>query len=203
LVLGDYSQQAPGAALQIEIGGTASGSQYDAVNVSGNVFLGGSLQLAMLSGFVPSLANTFAVLQATGSISGAFTDAANGQRLSTSDGLGSFIVNYGPGSAFNTKQIVLSSFLATSLPGDYNQNGIVDAADYVVWRDKLGSVTSLPNDDTPGVDQDDYNRWRAHFGQTTGSGSGASANSAVSEPATLLLLSWAAASWSLRRNRAA
>ena len=45
-------------------------------------------------------------------------------------------------------------------PGDYNSNGIVDAADYVVWRDNIGNGFSLPNDDSPGVGHDDYTRWR-------------------------------------------
>ena len=35
------------------------------------------------------------------------------------------------------------------LPGDYNQDGIVNAADYTVWRDNLGSPDSLPNDTSP------------------------------------------------------
>ncbi len=82
---------------------------------------------------------------------------------------------------------------SSPLPGDYNQNGIVDAADYTVWRNNLGGSTSLPNDDTPGVGQDDYARWRTHFGQTAGNGSGANANAAVPEPATLALLMLAAA----------
>ena len=30
-----------------------------------------------------------------------------------------------------------------TVPGDYNDNGIVDAADYTIWRDTLGSTTDL------------------------------------------------------------
>src|SRR6185312_17357290 len=41
--------------------------------------------------------------------------------------------------------------------GDYNGNGVVDAADYVVWRNG-GS----PNPNSPG----DYSTWRANFGAT-------------------------------------
>ena len=81
---------------------------------------------------------------------------------------------------------------AAGLPGDYNQNNIVDAADYTVWRDNLGSGTALPNDDTPGVDANDYTRWKTHFGEVAGSGSGSgatgSASAAVPEPAPLVLV---------------
>ena len=53
------------------------------------------------------------------------------------------------------------------LPGDYNNDGTVDAADYTVWRDNLGSTQFLPNDITPDVvDQSDYDVWFANFGAT-------------------------------------
>jgi hypothetical protein len=71
--------------------------------------------------------------------------------------------------------------------GDYNQNGTVDAADYVVWRDRLGAGT-LPNEGgiSPGVvDDADYNFWRSRFGATSGVGSSAAlGSSVVPEPAT-------------------
>jgi PEP-CTERM motif len=86
--------------------------------------------------------------------------------------------------------------------GDYNEDGTVDAADYTVWRNNLGSGTALPNDDIPGVGPDDYVRWKSHFGQTA-SGAGAVANVAVPEPTTSLLLMLAAAGWCLLRGRAA
>ena len=74
------------------------------------------------------------------------------------------------------------------LSGDYNDNGVVDAADYAVWRDNLGSNAILPSDPTPGVvNQSDYDRWVANFGDTA-PGSGSSAN-AVPEPTALGLAS--------------
>jgi hypothetical protein len=80
--------------------------------------------------------------------------------------------------------------------GDYNGNGIVDAADYVIWRDHLNQSFTLQNDTTPGtVTQADYNVWRSNFGASAGSGSGLLAGgSAVPEPASvaLLVLGWAA-----------
>ena len=39
---------------------------------------------------------------------------------------------------------------AAGIAGDYNANGTVDAADYVLWRDNLNSTVMLPNDPTPG-----------------------------------------------------
>jgi hypothetical protein len=79
--------------------------------------------------------------------------------------------------------------LSVGLTGDYNNNGVVDAADYSVWRDALtAGATSLVNDATPGtVDESDFLYWRAHFGETLGSGSGAGA-AAVPEPGTLATL---------------
>ena len=40
------------------------------------------------------------------------------------------------------------------LTGDYNGNGIVDAADYTVWRDTLGDDRSPPTAMTPDSRQD-------------------------------------------------
>jgi hypothetical protein len=62
--------------------------------------------------------------------------------------------------------------------GDYNNNGTVDAADYVLWR----NGGPLQNEGaTPGnVTADDYTFWRSRFGAQAGSGAGA--NAAVPEP---------------------
>jgi hypothetical protein len=83
------------------------------------------------------------------------------------------------------------------VPGDYNSNGVVDAADYVVWRDHLGTNFQLSNEvsgTTPGsVTQDDYAAWRARFGNTSGSGSGLGGGS-VPEPGMFGLLLTAALS---------
>jgi hypothetical protein len=78
------------------------------------------------------------------------------------------------------------------LLGDYNNNGAVDAADYVLWR----NGSALQNDDTPGTGADDYTRWRAQFGKTLPGGSGADA--AVPEPAAIAMLLIAALSLTSR-----
>ena len=58
------------------------------------------------------------------------------------------------------------------LSGDYNENGTIDAADYVVWRDHLDEAFTLPNEEegvTPNmVTRQDYGVWASRFGQTMG-----------------------------------
>jgi hypothetical protein len=65
---------------------------------------------------------------------------------------------------------------------DYDQNGIVDAGDYLVWRKANGATGLTPYTGADGngdgtADQADYSLWRFHFGSIvpiSGTGSGAS-----------------------------
>ncbi len=76
-------------------------------------------------------------------------------------------------------------------PGDFNADGTVDAADYVVWRDSFGSTTNLAaNGDNTGaslykIDAADLAVWKKNFG-VTGAGNQAVTFSSVPEPATWL-----------------
>jgi hypothetical protein len=75
------------------------------------------------------------------------------------------------------------------LTGDYNADGTVDAADYVLWRDTLGLAGSELAADGNGndeIDAGDYEIWRANFGRTVGDSELASR--AVPEPASLMTL---------------
>lgn len=98
-------------------------------------------------------------------------------------------------------ELYLDNITAIAAPvgvlGDYNGNGIVDAADYVVWRD---SPPSLVNEGASlgVVDQADYDFWRQRFGANSavGSATGSGASNAVPEPASwlsmtgLLMMAW-------------
>jgi hypothetical protein len=79
-----------------------------------------------------------------------------------------------------------------SLEGDYNQNGVVDAADYILWRNSKGqSGASLAADGNGDgiVDDADYGRWRAHFGETrSGAGSALVSLVNVPQPSSAMLL---------------
>jgi hypothetical protein len=74
------------------------------------------------------------------------------------------------------------------LAGDYNDDGSVDAADYVSWRENLNTANSLPNDTTPEtVAQEDYEVWRANFGATAAEATGLAAANSVPEPVAFVL----------------
>jgi hypothetical protein len=84
---------------------------------------------------------------------------------------------------------------AEPLDGDFNANGAVDAADYVLWRDG----GPLQNDPTPGVvDQSDYTLWRTNFGQTSVAGSGLGASNVPEPTAGAWMLLMAVAFWTRR-----
>ena len=79
--------------------------------------------------------------------------------------------------------------VVNTIAGDYNSDGIVNAADYAVWRDNLGSSITLPGDTTPGsVTQADYLIWKTNFGVTAASSALVRTASAVPEPSTVWLL---------------
>jgi hypothetical protein len=77
------------------------------------------------------------------------------------------------------------------LAGDYNNDGVVDARDYVTWRDAMtAGMTSLPNEtQSIGVlDEADFFEWRNNYGATVaGAGAGVGSAAAVPEPSSILL----------------
>ena len=94
---------------------------------------------------------------------------------------------------------------STEPTGDYNGDHVVDAADYTIWRDTLGSMIDLrANGDDTGlsagiIDDADYDFWKAHFGESVGPGTGSSV--AVPEPSVMwLTLAAAIGCFYLRRR---
>ncbi len=157
-IVGNYDQHS-GGELDIEIGGMVAGTDFDAVSITGNALLGGLVDVSLINGFTPTPGQTFTILTG-GSVT------YNGLALSGS-AASSFYLLIGPSSV---------TLQAAGLPGDYNFDGAVDGADYVVWRK------------APGYLPMHYDLWRSHFGQPGGSGSGAAINSSVPEPTAALLL---------------
>ena len=80
---------------------------------------------------------------------------------------------------------------ATSIPT--HQNGVVDGADYTVWRDTLGSISNLAANGNGNsvIDAGDYDLWKQSFGRASGAGSDSSALC----PSQLRWQSWYWRSW--------
>jgi hypothetical protein len=128
------------------------------------------------------------------------------------------LVGYRPGSILLTDNQGTNSSLTVlihpqaTLVADYNANGVVDAADYTVWRNTFGQIgAGLPADGNASgqIDAGDYDFWRANFGlgvpgDGAGGGtlaSGTFASGTVPEPAPGVFYLMAAAPLLLRRTK--
>ena len=89
--------------------------------------------------------------------------------------------------AFNPAgSVFVDAVPESSQAGDYNGNGIVDAADYILWRNGGPLANEVDNPGT--INTQDYHEWRSRFGNSSGSGSGAtgSANAVPKRASTVL-----------------
>jgi len=178
-ITGNYTLEA-GGALEVELAGTGTpGIAYDHYDIMGLATLDGTLDVKLLDGFVPSAGDSFAFLTGEGGFDGIFS-LTNLPPLP--DGL-TWQINPGATTMF-------LNVVGPGLAGDYNNDGTVDAADYVAWRRNDGTQTG-------------YNNWRGNFGQASGSGA---QSPPVPEPTTawlvaLTMLTLAHSSTAIRHSR--
>ncbi len=167
LVAGDLTLTS--GAVEIEL---SSEDHADSLLVDGEVLLGGSLNLVLIDGFTPEIGDSWHII-AAGGISGEFDAITPGY----------FVEKQG-----NNLMLFVGDGPPIVLAGDYNDDGVVDAADYVVWRNAIESSVSLPNETaSPGViDAADYTAWRANFGAAL-SGNSPVAGVPIPEPTGLVL----------------
>jgi hypothetical protein len=95
-------------------------------------------------------------------------------------------IDYGTIAQASLTTIIRTNFSGTLFP-DYNEDGVVDAADYVMWR--KGDPAADGNNNGM-IDIGDYNLWRLHFGELA-PGAGATvglSSGAIPEPASAILL---------------
>lgn len=81
----------------MHLGGLTPGTEFDqVVQTSGVVTLAGALNVSFLDGFENLIvsSDSFDILTSDRSLSGTFSNVASGSRLTTSDGIGSFLVTY-------------------------------------------------------------------------------------------------------------
>jgi uncharacterized protein YkwD len=103
---------------------------------------------------------------------------------------GGGFASYSTSATVASGKNVKVDYLAMAAPlllGDYNNDGFVNAADYTVYRNRRSGIggTTLPNDaGAAGVTIDDYNYWKAHYGDSIPGGGAAVA---VPEPNTAIM----------------
>jgi hypothetical protein len=181
-VSGTYIQDS-GGELNFSIIGTQAGSQYSQLVVGGDLQLSGKLQFSFEDGFAPQAGQTFDVITVGGS-----AQLSNIQ-IEIQNLAPGFSYSFAPFSGgYRLTALTSGQFL---LPGDFNNDFNVDAADYVVWRKSNGTSS-------------DYNLWRANFGRTAISASASIAGTTVPEPRALSVFAvagWAAALMSRPRAK--
>lgn len=101
--------------------------------------------------------------------------------------------------AYSVSTLIL---ISDGIVGDFNRDGTVDAADYIVWRNAFGQVgnTAADANEDNIVDLDDFDLWRGNFGASSGQAA-QFPTLLIPEPTTLYLHFVAAtAIYSLRRT---
>jgi hypothetical protein len=154
--------------LSIDLSGTTS----DNLAVGGNLTLTNTTSLLVSGG---GTGVNWVIATYGGTLTGNFTSIPFG-----------YSVDYG---SRTNSQITLIAPL-TGVNGDFNNDGKVDAGDYVVWRKNNNGSHKLPNDNGLGtpVGPSHYTLWRNNFGKPPGSGTGElNGGAAVPEPTAMLL----------------
>jgi hypothetical protein len=174
-----YHQDAEGQ-WNVDIFG-ATADEYDHLDLHHDADLAGALQLTLGGGYVPTLGDTYDILTTEGSVAGEFSTMTQPAGLPA-------------GVKFDIEYLAdkVQLIVVNSLTGDYNRDGIVDAADFVVWKKMFDQTvpryTSADGDGDGSVDEDDYAVWLDNFGRTAEVGSGGSASASAPEPALPLLV---------------
>jgi autotransporter-associated beta strand protein len=193
LIVGSLTLQS-GSQTKVELGGTARGTQFDAVLSGGSVNLGGTLAVSLVSGFLPKAGDAFDILD-WGSRSGTF----DAMQLPTMNGR----IVWDSSQLYNTGSL---SVLSTYYAGDINRDGNVNVADISSLMTALSDLYGYQAAqqltdpqllaDVADVNGDGHvnnldlqallNLVANGSGSSGGSGSGALAS--VPEPASLILL---------------
>jgi hypothetical protein len=172
-IVGRFANAADGT-LAVELGGMTAGTQHDQLIVTGAAALKGTLSVSLVDlgggAFVPAVGNTFTIITTTEGVGGQFSS------IQGPDGWNWRVIN-----GLNNVQLKVDN------PGDFNFDGTVNGADYVVWRNN-------------GMGPLNYAAWRSSFGTTYGSGSGFEGGG-VPEPAAFVMLSLAVCGVALKRRR--
>lgn len=179
LFLSDLTFQAASAlSLSLEQDLEAPLGSGAPLSVAGITTLAGDLTVTVADDFIATLGDTFTLLSST-SVAGVFDTTTLPDLPGT--------LEFGLITTATGVSLQVQVETNTLLEGDFNFDGTVDAADYTVWRDGLGTTFV----------QGDYDLWVANYGTTINS---TSSSQAVPEPTTILLMAFAVGAFSCRRS---
>jgi hypothetical protein len=175
-VQGDYGQAANGSLAVVLAENMLGGTLLD---IGGMAQLAGVLEIELAPGYVAEAGDTIEILHAAAGIDGEFDDV---QLDELPSGL---MWNLLAGDNSISLEIA-----AAVLFGDFNNDGIVDAVAYTVWRNNFGDTTeddiNNAGNGIDGVDLGDYEVWKAHYGEEFALGQGG-LTLAVPEPSGIAL----------------
>jgi hypothetical protein len=165
---------APTSTLVMELGGASRGSQYDAILASGNLDLGGTLRVALINGFAPSLGASFDLLD-WDSLSGNFSAIQ--------------LPPLASGLTWRTSQLAVNGQLSVVRSADFQEDHDVDGGDFENWKTGFGTPAAAAHgqgdaDGDQDVDGADFLTWQSQFGAPAAVPVAAT----VPEPGALILL---------------
>jgi hypothetical protein len=176
-VQGDFFHIA-GGSIAIDLAGRSAGNDYDQINVQGKVTLEGDLNVALAdaggSPFSPVFGDAFTILTATQGISGQFANMILPQLPWDVDWQVAYSAN-----------AVTLNVITT---GDFNKDGIVNTADFVIWRMNAGN-------------QAEYDVWRSNFGRIIATGATLNASSVPEPSCSALIVAGSILCFALWANR--
>jgi autotransporter-associated beta strand protein len=179
-----------GSLLDFELGAPGTGDVLSITAADSLTINGGTLNLTDTGGLA---VGTYSLINYSGVLTG---DEENITMINGPAGFSYDLVDTGTSIDLLVSAIVTEN-------ADFNNDGGIDAADYVIWR-KFNPATGTgtqPTGDANGdgdIDTDDYDIWVQNFGNTaTGGGS----SGAVPEPATCALVALALLLTMVRRRR--
>lgn len=125
---GDVSFSATNTLL-MQIGGVTAGAQFDQITIVGSAAFAGTLDVALLGGFIPASGQSFSLIE-YGAHSGEFTlnlpPLPNSLTWSVNYGIDALTLSVGSGT----------------LPGDLNSDGAVNQADLAIMVGNFGVATA-------------------------------------------------------------
>ena len=140
---------------------------YDQLQVDGNFNAAGVIAVNLGAHITPTVGTTFDIMDIANFTDSGYLLDLTGAQLA-------------PGRRWDISQLQVDGTIrvVAGYTGDFNADGKVDSADYVVWRKGLRVVYT----------SNDFNTWRSQLGLNAGSGTGLEQLASVPEPASVALL---------------